>query len=275
MTSYTNVFGGYTILPADPSYLAFSLSANTTLAWPTETQTGVNILAKTMSVTPTTGGLTLRLPDATQGSKGWATIFYNPSLTTFTVANNGGGLILSATAGGVYIVILTDSSTVNGTWLGLQLTTGPDTTIAATLAGRGLTAITTTLNQSMPGTILTTDYTVSADDRASALIWNGGSGTITLPLGASLGTDFFLFVKGGGSGSVTVQPSGGQLIDGQSSLLIGNTGSTAIMFKSGAWYTISFVQNPTLGFTRVIADVAGTGNYTLTPSQYNNDFIEF
>jgi hypothetical protein len=272
VTSYTQVFGGSTILPAFAQYQAISLTANTALSWPNENQSGTNVLAKTLDLTAT-GAFTLTLPDARLGSVGYTSVVYNLSASAIQVNNNIGGSIVSIPSSGIFMIYLRSNGTQAGTWGQVQLSTGPSAATAASLQGLGVLAIATTLNQSMPASILGTNYNVTSADRASALIWNGGSGTITLPAGAGLGTDFFLFVKGGGTGSVTVQPSGGELIDGQASISIGSTGSTAIVFKSGAWYTISFVQNPTLGYTRVVVDVAGSGNFTLTPSQFTNDLI--
>lgn len=274
MTSYTNVFGGDTILPAFAQYQALSLSANTTLSWPIENRSGVNVLAKTLDVT-SSGAFTITLPDARLGSVGYSTVIYNIGANAVSVNNAVGGALVSIPSGGIFLIYLRTNGTQAGTWGSVQLSTGPSAATAASLASLSVINIGGTLNQAMPATILTTGYTLQTSDRASALVWNTGNGTVTLPTGASMGSDFFFFVKGGGTGTVTLQPSGGELIDGASSLQIGNTGSTAVFFKSGGWYTLCLVQAPTLSYTRVVVDVAGTGNFTLTPSQYTNDLIEF
>lgn len=274
MTSYTNVFGGDTILPAFAQYQALSLSANTTLSWPIENRSGVNVLAKTLDVTAS-GAFTITLPDARLGSVGYSTVIYNIGANAVSVNNAVGGALISIPSGGIFLIYLRTNGTQAGTWGSVQLSTGPSAATAASLASLSVINIGGALNQAMPATILTTGYTLQTSDRASALVWNTGNGTVTLPAGASMGSDFFFFVKGGGTGTVTLQPSGGELIDGASSLQIGNTGSTAVFFKSGGWYTLCLVQAPTLSYTRVVVDVAGTGNFTLTPSQFTNDLIEF
>jgi hypothetical protein len=274
VTSYTNVFGGSTILPAFAQYQAINLTANTTLSWPNENQSGVNVLAKTLDLTAT-GAFTLTLPDARLGSVGYTTVIYNLSASAIQVNNNIGGSIVSIPSGGIFMVYLRSNGTQAGTWGQVQLSTGPSAATATSLQGLGVLAIATTLNQSMPARITNTNDSVTTADRAGVVVWSGGNGTLTLPLGSSLGTDFFFFVKGGGTGTLTITPSGGELIDGASTVAVGNTGSTGVFFKSGAWYTLSFINAPTIAYTRVVVDVAGTGNFTLTPSQFTNDFIEF
>ena len=44
--TYTEVFGGTTIYPSDVSYLALSLTADTTLEWPLESNVTTNPAAR-------------------------------------------------------------------------------------------------------------------------------------------------------------------------------------------------------------------------------------
>ena len=74
MTSYTNVFGGTVIYPAEVSYRAFSLSANTQLAWPTELATDTNVVSQIMDVTPTGAGFSILMPAANDVSVGETTL---------------------------------------------------------------------------------------------------------------------------------------------------------------------------------------------------------
>ena len=77
MTSYTNVFGGNVIYPAEVSYRAFSLAANTQLAWPTELATDTNIVAQIMDGTPTGAGFSILMPAASDVSVGETTLIFN------------------------------------------------------------------------------------------------------------------------------------------------------------------------------------------------------
>ena len=150
MTSYVNPFTGDVIQPTDVSYVAYSISSDLTLVWPINGNSSTNVVARIMSITPSTSGLSIYLPPANQVSVGEDTLIKNPSAYDLNIKDAGGNIITTVTAGESRYVFITNNSTVNGIWQSLALGLGTSSPDASALAGQGLLASGTTLNQSHP-----------------------------------------------------------------------------------------------------------------------------
>lgn len=276
MPSFTNTFGGTVVYPADVSYRAVALTANVTLTWPTELATNTNVVASIMDVTPSGAGFTIRMPDASQASVGQTALFFNVGASSFTVADNGGNTIQTIAAGEAWQIYLTGNATVNGTWRPVQYGVGTSSASASALAGAGLKAITTTLNQSAPTTLLSADYTLTSVDRARVLVWNGGAGTFTMPSAAAAGNDWFFDARNSGTGGLTIQPAGGELINGQANLVF-NPGDSARIITDGInFYTIGYGQSSTFAFDYVSISLTGQPSpYTLSGTNLNRIAYQF
>lgn len=116
MTTYTNVFAGTLEQTAWSQYLALTLSANTELSWPTQFQNTNQVVSSLMTISPTGGGFSLTLPDATQASTGQQFTINNPTAFSFSLRNNAAGLITTVAGPSVIDVAMTDNTTVAGTW---------------------------------------------------------------------------------------------------------------------------------------------------------------
>lgn len=276
MPSFTNTFGGTVVYPADVSYRAVALTANVTLTWPTELATNTNVVASIMDVTPSGAGFTIRMPDASQASVGQTALFFNVGASSFTVADNSGNTIQTIAAGQAWQIYLTGNATVNGTWRPIQYGAGTSSASASALAGAGLKAITTTLNQAAPTTLLSADYTLTSIDRARVLVWNGGAGTFTLPSAATAGNDWFFDARNSGTGGLTITPTGGELINGQATLVF-NPGDSARILTDGAnFYTIGYGQSATFSFDYVSISLTGQPSpYTLSGTNLNRIAYQF
>jgi hypothetical protein len=274
--SFTNTFGGTVVYPADVSYRAVALTANVTLTWPTELATDTNVVSSIMDVTPSGAGFTIRMPDATQASVGQTALFFNVGSFSFTVADNSGNTIQTIAAGQAWQIYLTGNATVNGTWRPIQYGVGTSSVSASVLAGAGLKAISTTLNQSAPTTLLSADYTLTSVDRARVIVWNGGAGTFTMPSAATAGNDWFFDARNSGTGGLTIQPAGGELINGQASLVF-NPGDSARIITDGiGFYTIGYGQSSTFAFDYVSISLTGQPSpYTLTGTNLNRIAYQF
>jgi hypothetical protein len=188
MTVYTEIFGGNTLYPAEPTFLSLTYSTNQTLVWPIEQAVGGDdIVAKIIELHPSTTSLSVTLPDATVMSTGFAVQFYNAEASTTTIKDAGGNTLLTVASGESWTLYLRDNSTSNGLWRSYQAGAGTSTANAASLAGAGLKAITTTLNTKLAPTAHTLDYTIVNADRATVQEWTGALGTFTLsgPTGMS------------------------------------------------------------------------------------------
>jgi hypothetical protein len=267
--SFVNVFPGDVIVPTDVSYRSVTLAANTTLAWPVNGNATNDYVARIMDVTATSGSLTLRMPPANQASVGEDSLVRNVGSNTFTLATNSGTTITTIAAGEAKYVYITTNTTATGTWGLIAFGVGTSNADAATLAGYGLKAIASTLNQAYSVSTFSSSYTAVDADRASTYIWTGGSGTLTLPTASSVGDDWFFLVRNGGSGTLTVSPSGGNQINAAASLVMQPADSAMIVSSGSAWFTVGLGRSTQFNFTQLTKAVTN-GTYTLTASEASN-----
>jgi len=275
MTVYTNIFGGSNISPAEISYAAVSLTANTTYDWALETAPSANLIAGIMDVTATSGPWSLTLPSALEASTGQAILFNNVGSNSFIIRNNGGTQIAAPTAGQVWQIYLTNNTTAGGTWLAFQFGAAVSTANAASLAGTGLVAIGSLLSLAAPVTFFSSSYTAGVADRAKVLIWSGGAGTISMAAAGTLGDNWFFQLRNEGTGALLIDPPGSQTINGSLTLTF-QPGDSAIIFTDGSnFYTIGYGQSAVFAFDYTAISVAGTGNYTLSGSELNRIAYNF
>lgn len=267
--SFLSPFYGNVIQPTDVSFRAVTLSANTTLSWPINGSATDNYVARIMNVTATAGSLTLRMPPANQASVGEDSLVRNVGATTFTLADYDGNTITTIAAGEAKYVYITTNATTAGTWGLIAFGVGTSNADAAVLAGLGLKAIGSTLNQAYNVNTFSSSYTAVDGDRASAYVWTGGSGTLTLPNAATVGEDWFFLVRNGGTGTLTVSPYGGQLINSTASLAMQPADSAVIICSGGAWYTVGLGRSTQFNFTQLTKAVTN-GTYTLSSSEASN-----
>ena len=267
--SYNSPFTGNVIQPTDVSFRAITLSATTTLSWPINGSATDDYAARIMNVTATAGSLQLRMPPANQASVGQDALIRNVGANTFTIADYTGGVIATCAAGESKYIYITTNATTAGTWGLIAFGVGTSSVDAATLAGYGLKAITTTLNQSHSVTTFSSNYTVLASDRAATYVWTGGSGTTTLTSASTLGNDWFFLLRNGGTGTLTVSPSGGQLINGDASIILQPADSCLICCSGTAFFTVGLGKSTQFNFTQLTKAVT-TGSYSLTAAEASN-----
>ena len=275
MTTYTNTFGGTNIYPSDVSYRYVSLTIDQVLDWPLETAPSTDVVASIMDVNATTTSLVITMPDATEAGNGQTTLFNNVGANTFTVKTSTGVVICAPQSGTTFQIYLTDNSTASGTWRSFQYGASVSATNAAALAGLGIKAIATTLNQSTPVSTFSTNYTTGVSDRAKAIVWTGGAGTLSFETAPTLGNDWFVNVRNSGTGDLTLDPSSSETINGASTLVL-SPGDSAIVITNGIqFWTIGFGQSAVYAFSLLQIDVSGSGNYTLSVAELNRTAYVF
>jgi hypothetical protein len=269
MSVYTEIFGGGTIYPSEPTFVALAYSTDLTLVWPIEQAVGGDgIVAKIIELHPSTTGLSVSLPNATLISTGFTALFYNAAASTTTIKNVGGSTLLTVASGEAWTLYLRDNSTANGLWRTFQQGAGTSTANAASLAGSGLKAISTTLNTDMPPDQRAANYVILDADRANPQVWTGGAGTFTLPDPATVGAGWYVPIANQGGGSVTVTPAAGT-IDLSGSLILA-VGESAIAVSDGTnYFTVGLGQATNSVFDFISINVAGTGDYTLAGAELN------
>ena len=268
--SYNSPFTGTVIQPTDVAYRAVTLTANTQLQWPINGNATDDYAARIMNVTASSAGLSLHMPPANQTSVGNDALNRNVGANSFTVKTfEGNSTIVSVAAGETKYIYITANPNVYGTWGNIAFGTGTSAADAATLAGNGLVATGATLNQSHPALSLIASYTFAATDRAQNYVWTGGTTTATLPTAATVGNNWFFLFKNNGTGTVTINTTGGQFIDGITSKAFA-PGESAIILCTGVEYvTIGYGQSSEFAFNVLTKPVTG-GAYTLTASEASN-----
>lgn len=274
--TYTQVFGGNTIYPSDVSYLALTLNADKTLEWPLNTGNSEIPAARIIDVTPT-GTYNIYLPDATQAGPGQTLLFNNLGPSTITVRDNAGATLLSITTGTQWQIYLVSNATVAGTWRSFQYGASTSQAQASALAGYGLIALGSTLAQSSTVSVTSTNTTFGAADRAQTYIWNGGVGTFSLPAASTVGGTWFVNVRNGGSGNLTIDPAGADTINAASTLVLAPADSAVICSDgTSAFYTIGLGQDAVFAFDYTSINLAGlSGTYTLAGSELNRVAYKF
>jgi hypothetical protein len=268
--SYNSPFTGNVIQPTDVSYRSVTLAANTQLQWPINGNATDDYAARIMDVTASSAGLSLYMPPANQTSVGNDALIRNVGANSFTVTTFGGtSTIITIAAGEAKYVYIKTNATEQGTWGNIAFGTGTSAADAASLAGAGLVASGSTLNQSHPSGSLTAAYTFMIADRSKTLVWSGGATTATLPLASVTGDNWFVLFKNNGTGTVTIGTTSAQNIDGAVSKAFA-PGESAFIVSTGTQYvTVGYGVSTQFEFG-VLTKPVVTGTYTLTASEAAN-----
>lgn len=269
MTTYTNTFGGTNIYPSDVSYRYVSLTIDQALDWPLETAPSNDVVASIMDVNATTTSLVITMPDATEAATGQTVLFNNVGSNTFEVKTSTGTVICAPQSGTTFQIYLTNNSTAAGTWRSFQYGASVSATNAAALAGLGIKAISTTLNQSIEVDSFNSNYTAGVSDRSKAYIWTGGAGTLSLTAAPTLGNDWFIQVRNAGTGDLTIDPNSSEPINGNATLTLSPGDSCIIVTDGVEFWTIGFGQAAIYAFSVLQIDISGSGNYTLSIAELN------
>ena len=268
MTTYTSPFTGQTISPSSVSYESLTISSNTTLQWPINGNDSTPA-SSIIDVTATVGSLTLALPPATQVSTGQTVLVRNIGSNTFTVTGSTGTTIVAVSSGVAQFIFLTNNSTEAGVWSSVVLGAGTSSANAAALAGAGLTPIGTTLNQAYTTTGYFSNATLPSSVRAQLVLWSSGVGTLTLPLASAVGENWFCMIRNGGTGILTLTPSGINTIDGNVSQQLQLTESLVLVSDGSNWNTFGYGRSNSFAYTQLSLSVTG-GTTVLTASQAAN-----
>lgn len=268
--SYNSPFSGNVIQPTDVSYSRITLTTDLQLTWPINGTTADDAAARIMEVSTASTANELWMPPANQASVGQDALIRNVGAVSLAVKDfTGANTIVTIAAGEAQYIYITTNATTAGTWGIIAYGIGSSGADAATLAGYGLLAIGTTLNQSQPVTTFSSDYIALTTDRSNTYVWTGGAGTLTLTLASTLGDNWFMFVRNNGTGALTVAGSGGNTINGSASIALQPSDSCIIVCSGSTFYTVGLGRNTQFAFTQLSKAVV-SGSYTLTASEASN-----
>jgi predicted secreted protein len=272
--SYVSPFTGDVIQPTDVSYASYTLTGNLQLDWPSASSPTEYPAARIMDITASSSGYSLIMPPANQVSVGQDALIRNLGANTVTVKNYAGGTICTVTAGQAQYIYVTSNSNTAGVWGVIAFGAGTSSADASILAGYGLMAISSTLNQSHPAATITSPYTFVAADRAQTKIWTSGAGTGTLGYASSYANNWFTLIKNNGTGTFTISTTGGELIDGQTSKQFNPDESAFIICTGSGFITVGYGVSQNFSFTVLAKPVTG-GAYSLTSSEASNLIQEY
>jgi len=268
--SFNSPFTGNVIQPTDVSYSRITLTTDLQLTWPINGTTADDAAARIMEVSTASSAHELWMPPANQGSVGQDALIRNVGAVSVTVKDyTGANTIVTVAAGEAQYIYITTNATTAGTWGIIAYGIGSSGADAATLAGYGLLAIGQTLNQSQPVTTFSSSYTALTTDRSSTYVWTGGAGTLTMSAASTLGDNWFMFVRNGGTGALTVAGTGGDTINGSATIALQPQDSCIIVCSGTVFYTVGLGRNTQFAFTQLSKAVT-TGSYTLTASEASN-----
>ena len=272
--TFTSPFTGDVIVPTDVSYQEILLTTNKTLVWPTFA-TGTDLYAsRIIDATANAAGRTLTMPAANQVSVGTDCLLNNYGANSFDVLDNDGGVICTVASGEAQYIYITDNTSAAGVWGIIAFGSTTTSANASVLAGLGLVAISTTLNQSHPASSFTNGYTFLASDRSQTKIWASGSGSVTLPDAATIGNNWFFLLKNNGTGTLVLTCAGANTIDGNSTKNFAPDESAFVISTGTEFVTIGYGQSANFVFTALVKPVT-TGTYLLTPSEASNTIQEY
>ena len=268
--SFNSPFTGNVIQPTDVSYRAITLTATLQLEWPINGTSTNDAAARIMEVTTSSTSFNLLMPPANQASVGQDALIRNVGSVALTVKDYLGlHTIVTIAAGQAQYIYITANPDTSGTWGIIAYGIGSSGADAATLAGYGLLAIGQTLNQSQPVTTFSSNYTALTTDRSNTYVWTGGAGTLTLSSASTLGDNWFMFLRNNGTGALTVAGTGGNTINGSSSIIFQPADSAIIVCSGSTFYTVGLGKSTQFAFTQLTKNVT-TGTYTLTSAEASN-----
>jgi hypothetical protein len=257
MPSYVSPFTGDVIQQTDVTYYALDFSTNTQLYWPAVLNGTQVPASRIMDCTPDGAGLTVFLPNASQGSNGIDILFRNFGTETFFIAQFGGSGSSSIAPGESKYYYLSDNSTSAGVWQNVTFGTGTSAADAASLAGAGLAAISGQLAVTQAPITSSSAPTINNASRANTFVWTGGNGVFTLPLASTLSAGWWIGFRNNGTGALVLTPAVGELINKLVNVSVPPNGSGFVFYQqsTGEFYTIGLQTPSNVTFTSAVYDV--------------------
>ncbi len=274
MTYVTSV-GGDPINPNPFNYSQIALTASQTLIWPSNGQSSLYVGTNWIDITANNTGYVITCPPANEAGTGTEIVFNNYGSNTITIHDANGGTITTVATGLTKRIWITDNSTSAGTWRVANIGSGTTSADASALAGYGLKAITTTLNANSPVFAISNSVPIGVTNRAQSGIWTGGTDTATFTAAATLTDGWWVYIKNLGTGTLTLNPNGSELIDGATTLDLGPLDSCIVLTNGAYFYTVGLSRTITSTDSRLVLSVAGNTNVTLTSTQYANNIMDF
>lgn len=265
MSTFTSPFTGTVITPTDVSYLALAFTTNTQLFWPTDVDGTEAVAARIIDASTGSAGLTLALPDATQGAVGSDILIRNLGAYSFIITDAAGANSITLNPGIALYFYLQDNTTVGGSWGEVTFGAGTAIASAAALVGAGLTTVSGRLATTQNIANISITPTINDGSRATTYNWSGGVGSIALPIASSLSSGWYIGFRNSGTGALTITPPTPTLINGGTSVTA-NPGDSGFVFfdiNTQKYFTVGLADQSTITFTAGTYDVDSISGNTL------------
>lgn len=259
MATYTSPFTGDIVQPTDVSYYELNFSTDQVLVWPNYAVPGAATVAaaRIMDCVAATEGLLIRLPVGNQGAVGTDILFRNKGDTTFIVEDLSGDQSVSIPPGTARYFYLVDNSTEDGVYENFTYGAGTSIADAASLVGSGLTNQFGKLETSTSVVETSVAPVLDEESRAIAYVWTSGAGTFDLPSPSGLASGWFIMVRNGGTGTLSVNAPSGSSIDNSTTANLYPQDSAIIVFdySTGNFFTVGLTRPSVLSYTAASYDV--------------------
>lgn len=257
MSTFVSPFTGTVVEPTDVSYYALNFSVDQTLTWPSVVNPDQVPLSRIMDCTPEYAGLHINLPQGNLGAVGSDTLIRNFGLYSFSVVDWSGDSSVLVQPGEAKYFYLSDNSTEDGIWQNVTFGAGTAAADAATLQGAGLTTLSGKLAVSQNLVLTDTTPVLTDLSRANTYVWTGGAGTLVLPDAGVLTAGWFIAFRNNGTGSLTITPPTGRLINGQTTVTTNpnDSGIISLQKTTGNFYTVGLAPSPNITFSSAVYDV--------------------
>ena len=267
MTGFTPYFGGPNVNPSQLSFAAYTIAADLPLTWPFEALDGVAVAADKLDIVASLPGLSLILPDARLVTVGSDLLITNRGAETFVVKSASGVTLASIASGLSWYFYLTDNTTLGGIWNVIQYAAGVSSANAGQLAGFGLRASASQLDQNLISVPLASNYTFTANDRAQVFRNNSGARSYNFPVASDLGNGWFVYVINAGSGNLTLTSLAGPDIDGAPTKVLAPSESCIIFSDGTNYWSLGYGRSLVTTVTGANINLAGAGTLALNATQ--------
>lgn len=275
MANYNDVFGAFTVPPAEATYSRLTLNDSGTLAWPANFSGEVadQYLATNILEISVAAGLQLLLPPANEASVGQDLVIRNVGAESIDLFDADGGPVTTLVTGESKYIYITNNSTAAGTWSMFTYGAGTSGADAALLAGEGLQAAAGNIIQvAAVHRGLDSDYQIVEEDRGQLLNVEVGTITVTTPDATAVASGFYCFMRNSALGNASVVPFSGQSINGIGAWTLSPGDSLILMSTGTNWVTVGFGQNVNFTFTELVINAAA-GDATLSSSDVSGRMI--
>jgi len=268
--TYVSPFTGTIVTPTDVSYYYLAFNANQTLYWPATVNPTQVPAARIIDCVPSGAGLTISLPQGSQGTVGADILFRNLGSYAFTIQNSDGSGSFQVPIGISKYVYLVDNTTTAGTWNNVTFAAGASYADAVTLQGAGLTTVNGQLATTENSIPIAVAPTLTDASRAINYVWTGGVGTLTLPATSTLSNGWYIGFRNSGTGRLTIAPQGVSTINGSTNIGTNPQDSGFIIYQqaTNSFFTIGLAAPQNVTFTSATYDVDSIPGTTFSLTSY-------